>query len=416
MLPKRVLCCSMHKFLFSIFVLVFLVSQASAENLCAIAKSAVSHASEIRGLKAKHSIPCLVHDKQEVKEYLLHTIQTKLPPNKLKMEEVVYKVLGILPGSFDYEDGIVDLYLSQIGGYYDPEADHFVMAGWMPALLQTTVAVHELTHGLQDQHFNLEKLVDPKIENSDLLLARSALVEGDATAVMFDYARELAGQPSLAQEENVNSMMMHNILGVSLVAAGMKVPQSLQMILIFPYTSGLRFAHALLRENGYKSIDKAFKSPPRSTEEILHPEKYGIQPPDFMVFQDEETRVSAIPVEAEREYVDTVGEFSISALLANYATDKKASTEAAAGWGGDRVAVYRKGATRWVVWLTNWDTERDAQEFLRAFRASLATRFPAASVGVLSKSLTSLGQDSQLSTRSQGKQVHFVWTQTGVAE
>ena len=180
--------------------------------------------------------------------------------------------IGFIPLDFNYQQGLIDLYLSQLGGYYDPEKRHFVMAAWMPVMLQTTIAVHELTHALQDQYFNLATFTDQNKYTSDQLMARSALVEGDATLVMLDYQRRLMGQAGLESDKSVSGVMLQNIIGASMMAPMANVPSSLQNLLIFPYTSGLRFAHEFLKDGGYKRLDKIFRSPPRSTEEILHPE------------------------------------------------------------------------------------------------------------------------------------------------
>lgn len=351
-------------------------AEAKNKEDCSIADSAISDASSIRKLPIKREVPCLVHQKEQVKQYLLHAIDTKIPPAKLAMEALVYKAIGMIPEQFDYHGGIVDLYLNQIGGYYDPEQGHFVMAGWMPAILQTTVAVHELTHALQDQYFNLEKFMDEKQLAGDALLARSALVEGDATAVMMDYARKLAGQTGLEKEESVETMMLQNVIGSSMVGALNTIPQSMQMQLIFPYTSGLRFAHHLLKQGGYAAIDAAFKRPPRSTEEILHPEKYAKQSPDFQI-PDAQALRPAHASSAQLEYEDTLGEFAISTLLANFTPDKSAAAEGAAGWGGDKLAVFedQEGKQRHIVWRTSWDSEADARDFLRLYELGLKSRF-----------------------------------------
>ncbi|MCB0311115.1 MAG: hypothetical protein KDD42_07760 [Bdellovibrionales bacterium] len=396
-----------------LLVLLCLVSpfqQVSAldDPLCQVASSSLEKASKIRGLEIKTKVPCLVRDKEHVKKYLLHTIKTKLPPNKLKHEEQVYKALGLLPAEFDYSDGLIELYLSQIGGYYDPEEDHFVMAAWMPAILQTTVAVHELTHGLQDQYFDLEKFVNPKIENSDLLLARSALVEGDATAVMFDYARQLAGQGSIAEDPDVEGFMIQNILGASLVTGS--VPESLKMMLIFPYTSGLRFVHQLLRKGGYERVNQAFGQPPRSTEEILHPEKYYQEQADFREISDEQQRSALLPESAVKVYSDTMGEFAISAMLGNYAKNRLAAAQASQGWGGDRVALYQVGSSSstWVVWKTIWDTESDAQQFFAEFETTLRKRFVEISRRKGSAGPMLLRDGTKLHLKREGLEIEFV--------
>lgn len=349
-------------------------SALAQDETCRIADSAISDASTIRNLRIKRPVPCYVHGKEQVKKYLLHAIETKIPAEKLRMEEAVYKALGFFPENFDYEKGIVELYLNQIGGYYDPDKSHFIMAGWLPAMLQTTVAVHELTHALQDQYFDLSTFMDEKKLNGDELLARSALVEGDATAVMLDYARKMAGVPGIEKEDNVEAMMLQNVVSSSLVAGMGAVPQSMQMLLIFPYTSGLRFAHTLLRRGAYAEIDAAFRRPPRSTEEILHPEKYLLEKPDFVAFQGKDLAGAEA---GKLRYEDTMGEFATSLLLGNFTSEKASAAKAAAGWGGDRVAVFEDGSSsyRRIVWKTNWDSTEDAEEFFEAYSAALSTKY-----------------------------------------
>lgn len=348
-------------------------------GVCSVARSAMADASSIRKLRVRQNVPCFVHNQEQVKRYLLDSIATKIPKQKIEYEDFVYKALGFIPGDFDYKNGIIELYLSQIGGYYDPDKNHFVMAGWVPALMQTTVAVHELTHALQDQYYNLDAFIDMKIENSDALLARSALVEGDATAVMLDYTRKLSGQRPLVKDKDVEGIMMQNLLGVALLPAMSSAPKSLQLTLLFPYTSGLRFAHFLLRKGGYNEIDKSFARPPRSTEEILHPQKYLTAEPDFAIPSDEEALGAGYANSGAIVYRDVMGEFSISALLAMVDQNNPAIADAAAGWGGDKVVLLNAaGGKMNLIWLTRWDTPQDAQEFFKLYAKTLAKRFAGA--------------------------------------
>ncbi len=366
------------KILYVVTLLFLFVSQSAlAEGECEIAKAAMAQASVIRKLKIKKPVPCSVRSREEVKRFILDTVETKIPPQKLKMEEVSFKALGMIPENFDYTKGMVDLYLSQLGGYYDPEKKHFVMAGWMPAMMQPTVASHELTHALQDQYYDLSKFIDSKSENSDEQLAHSALVEGDATAVMMDYLRQMAGQKGIEHDADVTSFMMQNVLGMSLTTGASGVPQSLQMMLLFPYTSGLRFAHHLLRRGSYAEINKAFIRPPRSTEEILHPEKYEAGRADFITFNESDFSADLLPGEVIK-YRDTLGEFQISLLLGSFISDKFSAADAAAGWAGDRIVIAAQAeATSYVlVWKTNWDSERDAREFQEALIKTFKARFP----------------------------------------
>lgn len=364
----------------SLLVCCLSVRAACADNErnCKIAADAITAASSIRELAQLQQVPCLVQNREQVKEHLLETIRKELPPGKLEDEGLVYRALGAVPDAFDYKNRVVDIYLSQIGGYYDPKKKQFVMADWSPEMMQTTVAVHELTHALQDQHFNLERLIDMRRFNGDELLARSALVEGDASAVMLDYNFKLVGQPGLGERQDVQALMMQNVVGAALTSSLQDTPRSLVAMMIFPYTSGLRFVHFLLRHGGFARVSRAYREPPRSSEEILHPEKYGREQADFVVLSDAEVKEAAKEPAAEVRYADVLGEFSISALL--YQQQVPENAEAAAGWGGDRVLILAvPGEERpLVAWRIHWDTAADADEFVRAYTKGLRNVYPQA--------------------------------------
>ena len=355
---------------------------AVSDEDCKIATTALEKAAEIRGLKVQKRVPCRVHDKDKVKKYLLHAINEKIPAKKLKMEEVVYKALGFFKEDFKYKEGLIDLYLGQIGGYYDPEKKHYVMAKWLPALLQPTIAVHELTHALQDQYYNLEPFMDPEKYPSDTLYAHSALVEGDASAVMYDYNRNLTMQQPLENDENVDMLIAQSLMSVAMTNSTQGAPEGLVLLLVFPYTSGLRFAHALLREGGYEAIDKAYERPPQSTEEILHPEKYFKKGTDFQVFEEKD-----LFPKGNVQFSDRLGEFFMSVWLRTLGYPAEKAAEASKGWGGDLIAVTPgEGDSCHILWKTAWDTQQDAKEFHAAVKEVLAV---AGSGKELKKSLSS---------------------------
>jgi hypothetical protein len=250
------------------------------------------------------------------------------------------------------------------------------MVDWMPGILQTTVAAHELTHALQDQYFNLEAFVDERQFFTDQLLARSALVEGDATAVMLDFTRAMVGQGPLAKEKDVEAAMMQNVIGASLSGGLSNVPQSLQMILIFPYTSGLRFAHELIKRGGYKEIDRAFNRPPKSTKEILHPDKYVRGTAAFQVIPIDQLNTPELSPQAKLVYQDSLGEFGVAALLGMFSSEKERAAKIAAGWNGDLAAIFEDGADRIIAWKTEWEYVSSAKDFYKEYLKILAVRFP----------------------------------------
>lgn len=345
-------------------------------DLCAISPLALRSASEIRGLAVQKPIPCVAQDKEQVRGFLEETIRTELPPTKMEMEQLAYRAIGMIPDDYDYGKSLVGFLVSQLGGYYDPKRERFVMAAWLPASVQETVAVHELTHALQDQHYNLKTFLDAKSDNGDRSLAYSALIEGDATAVMLDNDRRLKRMPQLDKEPNIESSILMQILGMNIGGGG--VPESLKAMLIFPYTSGLRFVHAILRLKGYKGLEAVYQRPPQSTLEILHPEEYLAGRVTLEIPSKEELSFA----EAQKskriaiDYSDVIGEFGIASLFATSAVPADVRTKASVGWKGDRLAVFASSDGRRLVrWLTRWESERDASEFREAYSAFVEDRY-----------------------------------------
>lgn len=358
-------------------VLLFLPATGFAREgvNCALVKDATTIASAIRGLRALRPVRCEVRDRKQVEQYLIDTIQTKIPQDRMQHEAVLYRMLGIIPKEFAYVEGIVKLYTSQLGGYYEPVDEYYAMAEWMPAPLQLSIAVHELTHALQDQHYNLDTMMDHRSQESDLLAARSALVEGDASAVMIDFSRQQMGQRPLAEESSVAAILMQNIAGSMISSSLHDAPPALQGMLIFPYVSGLRFAHSLLKEGGYQAIDRAYRKLPESTEHILHPEVYLRGERGFI-----DVPIPTVPegirvASSKPVFVDRLGEFFVSTVLGLQLPPQQASA-AATGWGGDRIALYSlQGSERFLlVWTLHWDSEAEAEEFFVALQQWYAKR------------------------------------------
>ena len=112
--------------------------------------------------------------------------------------------------------------------------------------------------------------------------------------------------------------------------------------------------------------------PPRSTEQVLHPEKYFIRP-------ENPTRVQlgamAPYLRGEWQLAEetTLGEFTIRLLAERY-VERARAAEVAAGWDGDRLMAVGRGDELVLVWLTAWDTEQDAVDFHATWASILASR------------------------------------------
>src|SRR5215831_7784750 len=102
-------------------------------------------------------------------------------------EEVTLKKLGLAPPDFQYRALMLRVLTEQVAGYYDPKVQTFHLADWVDVDGQRPIMAHELTHALQDQHFNLRRFEHWPKGDSDAELAAHALIEGDATLAMVMY-------------------------------------------------------------------------------------------------------------------------------------------------------------------------------------------------------------------------------------
>jgi hypothetical protein len=236
------------------------------------------------------------------------------------------------------------------------------------------VLAHELTHALQDQHFGLRRLLPVDPQSSDTATAARALVEGDAMLTMRMWGRQHlrpSDKRSLGDDPTPTDPVLSS------------APPLVQGELLFPYDAGWVFAQLLYQDGGYAAVDRAFLNPPRSTEHILHPEKYlaGEQPVAVAIRPLEQ----ALGNGWKTLRTDTFGELVLRLLLEPGIGWPEAEA-AAAGWGGDVYTILEDEAGRRIVGLvTVWDTDSDAAQYYNAFVANIGAQFGRGAVRTISE-------------------------------
>lgn len=347
----------------------------------------LEQAEKYRGLEAKEAVASGTVDDPALRKKMAESFQAELPPEKLRPVEVALKAFGLVPESLDLVKFLPELLTSQVAGFYDPERHYLALVQRGGEIVSTgrageAVLVHELAHALQDQHFNLETFATGQpLDDADA--ARVALVEGDATLVMMDFFSEtsLASLPGI--EETLGPFLddprkllepapgVSGVPRVPGVAELASAPAWFQETLLFSYFDGFRFSLSARRKGGQELLDLAFtRDPPLSSEQILHPEKWHTKRDDPVVLRwpDLSLVLPGWTKAAEAQ----LGELTIRTLLRGVLKKDGRAAQAAAGWGGDRFAVYEKAAqtgnNRLLAWVTEWDTEADAREFQAAVK------------------------------------------------
>jgi len=322
--------------------------------------------SELRELKILKPVKSGAQSRAEIESMIVKNLDAETTPEEMHAAETLLKVFGLAPKDFAYRSFLIKLLTEQVAGYYDPKAQQFYLADWIELEGQKPVMAHELTHALQDQHFNLKRFENWPKGDSDAELAAHALIEGDATLAMTLY---MAKNPLVA-------LAFIRSLGAQEAASEQfkQAPRALRESLLFPYEEGSNWATALYKRGGWELVSQAFTKLPQSSEQILHADKYfSYDAPQKLTLPDFRNVLG--PAWKRVDY-DVNGEWGCYLILDEFLNDTSESKKAAAGWGGDRFALYEnKPDEFFVAQLTAWDTPLDAQEFFSAYARRTVKRY-----------------------------------------
>ncbi len=306
--------------------------------------------------------------------------QTPSVFNENPVDQQVYEALFLVDEDTTVAEVRERLYSGSVAGYYAANRIVIVTSNTSDVEVRPDTLAHELTHALQDQRLS----VGPRGGSLDRRNAYTSLIEGDANYVQDRYVERCAGDWDCLPLPTANDGD-----GGDRGASG-----EFGFFLTFyaPYSEGPTLIGDLIdRANGsWTTVDDAWKSPPVSTEQVIHPERYPDEEPLEVTVADR-SGLDWRPVEYDGRRSETVGEVGVFAMLwANGvvpeeslyddATRYNYSHPASEGWGGDRLRAYRNGDQYGYVWKTVWDTDHDARQFQSAYR-SVLDRYGAEALG-----------------------------------
>jgi hypothetical protein len=343
-----------------------------ARNAAIISTTAavLKETSELRELTILREVKSGTQSRQDIEKMIVKNLDADTTPAEMHAAEVLLKAFGLAPKEFEYRSFLIKLLTEQVAGYYDPKAQQFYLADWIELEGQKPVMAHELTHALQDQHFNLKRFEKWPKGDSDAELAAHALIEGDATLAMTLY---MAKNPLIALA------FMRTLGGQDTATEQFKqAPRAVRESLLFPYEEGSQWATQLYKRGGWPAVSEAFSKLPQSTEQILHAEKYfAYESPKKLTLPEFKSVLGPTWKQIES---DVNGEWGCYLILDEFLNDSAESKRASAGWGGDRYALYETGKPDeiFVAQLTVWDTPSDAREFFDAYAKRTSKRYPEA--------------------------------------
>ena len=333
-------------------------SSSSSANEAAALDAVEAQVVAIRGLQPKRPVARQFIDGAELRTLLTQMFDQDTPPAYLAGTERLYRALGLIAADANLRTLSLDLLSGGVAAFYrsDQSKLYVVSKGGGAGPVERFYFSHEYDHALQDQNSTIFKDFDKVLDQSDELLARQSIYEGDATLLMTQWAAANLDPSELLQVLAAGT-------DPAAQAAMAAAPAILRETLTFPYTVGFSYVTNVQSAGGWPAVNAYFARMPRSTEQIMHPEKYtaGEAPVAVTLPADLATRLGAgwsVPLK------DTFGEFQLGIWLRESGVRAIDATTAAAGWGGDRLAVMDGPGGAWAVAIhTEWDTTADATEF-----------------------------------------------------
>lgn len=275
---------------------------------------------EARGLEFLERVEVVVADDEDFNARLAELVVEDT--EELELQGRLLAALGMIEPDLDLVTVTGQLLTEGVLGFYNRETDELVVRGTelTPYVRQTIV--HELTHALDDQHFELwrpdyEEMLD---ETPDGFVS---VIEGSGRYVEDLWEASLTPDELDALEREEARYALEADIG--------DIPFSLIGLLVAPYEEGLVFVEDILDSGGMSALDAALADPPSTTEQVRHPDKY--------LAGEERVEVPAPPVDGELLDEGVFGERMIALMLGGE-LDPTSADLAASGWAGDWYVGY----------------------------------------------------------------------------
>ncbi len=334
------------------------------ERLFARIDEILAEIHKITGLELTRPIKRSIITREEIRDLIERRLKEETTPEEIRAEELTLKMFGFVGEDFDLAKQYVDVLTEQATALYDYRTKELYLATWTPEDLQEVALVHELAHALADQHFDLGKYVS-KSRGADGDLARSAVLEGQASWIMVEYAMRQSGKSMLESPLLAVAAASASRFEAGQYPAYSSAPLYIRESLLFPYTEGLLFQQAVIEKHGAAGFSEVFRKPPVSSQQILDPEAY---------FEQRIPTKPRIPkVRLGRGYKTLsqgeVGQWDHSILLKQFIGEEEAR-ELSPHWRGAYFKLRENKASGQAVlaYAVEWSSPERARRYFELYR------------------------------------------------
>ncbi len=286
----------------------------------------------LRGLKFTHAVPVRFLSEAEFKKEV--GVDPKPGAKQKKAMQRFTEQLragGLIAGKVDLLKAINAEQQSSVLAFYSPNRKEVVVRGLgTPDAAHRVTLAHELTHVLQDQHFDLNRL-EAKVRrnpegDSDAL---RAFIEGDANRIEDDYVKQLSAADRTAYRKGRDQ-------DASKADQETKsVPAIVTLEFSAPYRYGPPVLNVLAADGGNGSVDRAFRRG-------VFTQKLFIEP-SAPLSESTPLKVADPKLKRGEKAVgkpDGYGAFDLYLLLGSR-IDPGSALGAAVDWAGGRARAFR---------------------------------------------------------------------------
>ncbi len=393
-------------FLVALFISAIYAYEVGPEQI----KWAAGKAAGINKLQLKENVKTLyVEDKDELIEVLRKEFRKEYPEKRYEALEQISRKIGFYFKKVETEEELLQSEAEAIAGLYDDEEKAiYIVTSSLAEQLQDELAdslerkcgyvarvyddpvwedwyrkhgtdftlVHEVTHAIQDQHYDLMEWKNQYETNTDALLAIKSVIEGTAEYTERGY---LYGQFGIDMNDLVDVYEILELIRNGEEQEGAFFPQNAcnedvtyqYRLGTFPYIYGLALVQRRNRKGGWNAVHDMHYNSPLSTEQVIHPDKYfdpkKIDWPTFITPPDL-SRI--LPESYSFLDTDSMGEYRINLLLLDLIFEARDAIRISEGWDGDRYMAFENADDGGIafIWLTVWDNGSEAAEFFEFYK------------------------------------------------
>ena len=288
---------------------------------------------DIRGLSFEHPVAVEYLDDAKFRKRVTDdSDESEQDVADEQRAEAQLRAVGLIAADVDLGDATDAAAETGVLAYYDTETDKVTVRGkQLDAMMKVTLA-HELTHALDDQHFDLDAL-DRAADKAHATTVLDALVEGNATRVEDEYVQRLPDD----ERDEYESGRSDTGASIEEEHDAADIPAAVDVFFGSPYFLGVQMVQVAAHDGGNESVDGLFGDPPRSELAFIDAGTVASTQVPFAV--------PPPPIEeGERRSGrrDSFGAFALYLMLST-AMNPAAAFDAVRGWGGDAMVTVKRG-------------------------------------------------------------------------